>query len=94
MSSDDEFESSLLNERVSGENCDWETSNFNIDLTGTGIASHKSSEYPAKMFPNVDYYSWKDYDFETCTSSDNGMPLIRFTVLTVLLSYHLIANLL
>jgi len=36
MSSDDEFESSLLNERVSGENCDWETSNFNIELTSTG----------------------------------------------------------
>jgi len=85
-SSDDEFESSLLNERVSGENCDWGTSNFNIELTSTGTASHKSSEYPAKMFQNIDYCSWKDYDFETCTSSDTESEQMDDSVLSDLLA--------
>jgi hypothetical protein len=86
MSSDDEFESSLSNERVSGENCDWETSNFNIELTCTGTASHKSPEYPAKKFPNMDYCSWKDYDFETCTSSDTESEQMDDGVLSDLLA--------
>ena len=85
IASDDEFYGRLQNDDAIGDNHDNETSNISVELTARGTASDKCSEYSEKTHSDMEYCSWKDYEyneFDTCSSSDTDSEQMDDSVLS------------